>query len=122
MPRRQTFLEAEGQDRKLDVYEGIRYIFQQTQIPETYDPLGPTSLLFPLDAWNPKPRLVVLGPIPAVLEDLVRLGCQQGMYVEYHGSSPQDESMWRAEGTSGSAWRYPLSTRRIWRPKRPGGH
>ncbi|MCH8897614.1 MAG: hypothetical protein IIC33_04895 [Chloroflexi bacterium] len=74
----------------------------------SYDPLGTTSLLFPLDAWDPKPRLVILGPIPALLEDLVRLGCQQGMYVEYHGSSPQDESIRESRGNFRISLEIPL--------------
>ena len=73
-----------------------------------YDPLGTTSLLFPLDAWDPKPRLVILGPIPVLLEDLVRLGCQQGMYVEYHGSSPQDESIVESRGNFRISLEIPL--------------
>ncbi len=75
---------------------------------QNYDPLGPTSLLFPLDAWDPKPRLVVLGPIPAVLEDLVRLGCRKGMYVEYQGSSPQDESIVESRGNFRISLEIPL--------------
>ena len=75
---------------------------------QNYDPLGPTSLLFPLDAWDPKPRLVVLGPIPAVLEDLVGLGCRQGMYVEYQGSSPQDESIVEGRGNIRISLEIPL--------------
>ncbi len=51
---------------------------------------------------------MVLGPIPALLEDLVRLGCQQGMYVEYHGSSPQDESVVGSRGNFRISLEIPL--------------
>ena len=36
-------LEAAGQDTKLDVYEGMWYIFQQTQIPETEVAVGKSA-------------------------------------------------------------------------------
>jgi len=36
-------LEAEGQDTKLDVYEGTWHIFQQTQIPETEVAVGKSA-------------------------------------------------------------------------------
>ena len=49
-----------------------------------YQPLEPAGLLFPLDAWSPKPRLIVRGPSTLLLEDLALLGQQQEMYAEFH--------------------------------------
>ena len=59
---------------------------------QNYQPLESAGLLFPLDSWSPKPRLIVRGPSPDLLADLVLLGHQQEMYVEVRYASPEDVS------------------------------
>ena len=59
---------------------------------QNYQPLKSAGLMFPLDAWSPKPRLIVRGTSPLQLEGLALLGQQQEMYVEFHPAPPEDES------------------------------
>lgn len=59
-------------------------------LSQNYQPLEPAGLLFPLDAWSPKPRLIVRSPSPLQLEDLALPGQQQEMYVEFQHAPPEE--------------------------------
>ena len=75
---------------------------------QNYQPLESAGLMFPLDAWNPKPRLIVRGTSPLLLEDLALLGQQQEMYVEFHPAPPEDESFQEPRGNFSIGLDIPL--------------